>query len=153
MLSAILSLQVVGRKVVDFRIFRIWCACHFQVGSCRDFPRPYVCYRQWRHGIGRKQHRSGNEVVMAKIHCHSLLSGSSWSSFEEDSPMEETEGICSYYASDLWPQLREKAPGKVFLGDLPCVVFSMIAMEVDENNGLDTVEATRLHSEGMKCDY
>lgn len=39
---------------------------------------------------------SGNEVVMAKIDCHSLLSGSSWSSFEEDSPMEEPEGLCSY---------------------------------------------------------
>lgn len=30
---------------------------------------------------------------MAKIHCHSLLSGSSWSSFGEDSPEEEAEAM------------------------------------------------------------
>lgn len=51
---------------------------------------------------------------MAKIHCHSLLSGSSWSSFEENSPLDEPE-----------------------------------AMEVDENNGLGSPEATRLHQEDM----
>ncbi|KAJ7331230.1 histone deubiquitination [Desmophyllum pertusum] len=51
---------------------------------------------------------------MAKIHCHSLLSGSSWSSFEEESPLAEAE-----------------------------------AMEVDENNGLGSPEATRLHREDM----
>jgi len=67
--------------------------------------------------------------------------------------MEEPEGMCSYYATDLWPHLCEKTPGKLFSGDLPCVVFSTIAMEVDENNGLGSVEATRLHREGKQCDY
>lgn len=42
---------------------------------------------------------------MAKIHCHSLLSGSSWSSFEENSPLDEPEGRCSYHAVDLYPHL------------------------------------------------
>lgn len=66
--------------------------------------------------------------------------------------MEESEGMCSYYASDLFSQLLEKALEKLFSGDLPSVVFPMLAMEVDENNGLGTVEATRLHREGMNCD-
>ena len=96
---------------------------------------------------------SGNEVVMAKIDCHSLLSGSSWSSFEEDSPMEEPEGLYSYCAFYLSPQLCEKTPRKLFSGDLPCVILSTIAMEVDENNGLGSVEATRLHQEGNECDF
>ena len=90
---------------------------------------------------------------MAKIDCHSLLSGSSWSSFEEDSPMGEPEGMRGYYAFDLLPQLCEKKSRKLFLGDLPCVILSTIAMEVDENNGLGSVEATRLHREGKKRDY
>ena len=85
---------------------------------------------------------------MAKIHCHSLLSGSSWSSFEENSPLEEPEGRCSNHTVDLCPLLIEKPPGKLFSGDLPCIMFSMIAMEVDENNGLGSPEATRLHREG-----
>lgn len=85
---------------------------------------------------------------MAKIHCHSLLSGSSWSSFEENSPSVEPEGRCSYYTSDLRPQLIEKTLGKLFSGDLPYIIFSTIAMEVDENNGLGSPEATRLHREG-----
>lgn len=42
---------------------------------------------------------------MAKIHCHSLLSGSSWSSFEENSPLDEPEGRFSYHAVDLYPHL------------------------------------------------
>lgn len=85
---------------------------------------------------------------MAKIHCHSLLSGSSWSSFEENSPLEEPEGMCSYYAIDLCPQLIGKTLEKLFSGDLPCILLSTIAMEVDENNGLGSPEATRLHREG-----
>ena len=44
----------------------------------------------------------------------------------------------------------ERHPKNFFLGDLPCFVFALIAMDVDENNGLDTVEATRLHRGGMK---
>ena len=44
----------------------------------------------------------------------------------------------------------ERHPKNFFLGDLPCFVFTLIAMDVDENNGLGTVEATRLHRGGMK---
>lgn len=95
--------------------FSSWCGCHFRsVGSRRHFPRLYIFYRRWRHTIERKQHRSGNEVVMAKIYCHSLLSGSSWSSFEEDSPMDEAEGMCDYHARNLCSQIRWKAPEKLF---------------------------------------
>jgi hypothetical protein len=37
---------------------------------------------------------------MAKIHCHSLLSGSSWGSFDEDSSEEEAEGKYDISATD-----------------------------------------------------
>ena len=89
---------------------------------------------------------------MAKIHCHSLLSGSSWSSFGEDSPEEEAEGMYDCHTRNLCSHLYGKAPKKLFLGDLPCFVFALIAMEVDDNNGSGAVEATRLHREGMKTD-
>lgn len=67
--------------------------------------------------------------------------------------MEEPEGLYSYCAFYPSPQLREKMPWKLFSGDLPCVILSTIAMEVDENNGLGSVEATRLHQEGNECHY
>ncbi|XP_048581749.1 ataxin-7-like protein 1 isoform X1 [Nematostella vectensis] len=49
---------------------------------------------------------------MAKIHCHSLLSGSSWDSFDEDSPDDEPEAMevdenntfCTYEATRLQEQ-------------------------------------------------
>ena len=40
---------------------------------------------------------------MAKIHCHSLLSGSSWSAFGQETPQEEGEGMSNKFSSDfLW---------------------------------------------------
>ena len=43
------------------------------------------------------------EVVMAKIHCHSLLSGSSWSAFGQETLLEEEEGEERKFFSDfLW---------------------------------------------------
>lgn len=49
-------LPVSCRKLVKFGIYHLSCSWHFQVGNCRHLPRPYVSFRQWRHGIGRKQH-------------------------------------------------------------------------------------------------
>lgn len=45
---------------------------------------------------------------MAKIHCHSLLSGSSWSSFEGDTSEDEPEGKYDHPATDLSSSIWQK---------------------------------------------
>lgn len=77
---------------------------------------------------------------MVKIFCYFLFFGSLWSFFEENLLLEELEGMCSYYVIDLCLQLIDKMLEKFFLGDLLCVIFFMIVMEVDENNGLGFLE-------------
>lgn len=37
---------------------------------------------------------------MAKIHCHSLLSGSSWTAFDGETSEDESEGIYDIILSD-----------------------------------------------------
>lgn len=77
---------------------------------------------------------------MVKIFCYFLFFGSLWSFFEENLLLEELEGMCSYYVIDLCLQLIDKMLEKFFLGDLLCIIFFMIVMEVDENNGLGFLE-------------
>lgn len=149
-----LSLQVIGRKVIEIRIFLLSIMyLSFPGRKSSAFSEtlrllPTVTSRNWEKATLEREWSCNGEDSLSFFTFWELMEFLR-RGFAYGRARRYVQLLCyRSMATVVW-----KIAWKTFFRGFTVCCFFTIAMEVDENNGLGSVEATRLHREGKQCDY